>query len=160
MSTASLAPGTFLVLNAAFVLAFAALAVRVSNVLLVMEATVPIFVMPSVRYKSAPTANSVVNDVPEPVTVAELVVVVMVPVKVPDNQVSFAFQLPVALDVRVTWACSIVLANAKSTNALASTMVNRFMLPPFEKWLFELFVSSLSVSVNQSPNRLALWPMD
>jgi len=43
----------------------------------------------------------VVKAVPEPLTVEELVEVVIVPVRLPDIHVLIAFQFPVALDVRV-----------------------------------------------------------
>ena len=58
----------------------AAKATRVKLVLLVMLTTVPI-TEPELFLMIAPTANSVVNNVPTPVTVDEAVKVVIVPLR-------------------------------------------------------------------------------
>jgi hypothetical protein len=78
----------------------AALLVKVRLVLLAIEAIVPRMV-PVVVRRVFPTANSVVNKVPEPVTVVEELDVVMVPARfvVGLAQVPGAFQLPDVMDV-------------------------------------------------------------
>ena len=76
-------------------------------------------VVPSVLYRTAPTDNSVVKLVPEPVTVALAVDVVILPVNVPDIHVLTAFQLPVALDVSVICplAVELIRVNEMPTNS-------------------------------------------
>jgi hypothetical protein len=76
-------------------LAEAAVAARVKLVLLSMEATVPIVTFPVVLIM-LPTEISVVNAVPTPVTVLEVVRVVIVPVRVVFGHAE-ALQLPAAL---------------------------------------------------------------
>ena len=68
-------------LYAPLVTATDAFAARVSEVLLVMVATVPMVVPPEFLI-TVPTERSVVNDVPVPVTVVEPVLAVIVPVRV------------------------------------------------------------------------------
>lgn len=68
-------------LYAPLVTATDAFAARVSEVLLVMVATVPMLVPPEFLI-TVPTERSVVNDVPVPVTVVEPVLAVIVPVRV------------------------------------------------------------------------------
>lgn len=69
------------VANAPLVIATAALAVRVSEVLLAIVATVPMAV-PAEFLITAPMTRSVVKNVEVPVTVGELVVAVIVPLRV------------------------------------------------------------------------------
>lgn len=113
MITGSIAAGTFPIRKFALVLLLAALAVRVSEVLLVMDNIVPMR-SPLVLYNKSPTANSVVNDVVMPVTNAEPVDVVILPVRFGDIQVLLVPQLPVCRDVIVVCACAAVTASRKN----------------------------------------------
>jgi hypothetical protein len=85
----------------------AALAVRVSKVLLVMDKTVPMTTLPVVLIMF-PTLISVRNEVPDPVTVVEALEVVIVPVRVVLGQ-AVALQLPEIVDVMVA-ALPLVIA--------------------------------------------------
>jgi hypothetical protein len=78
-------------------------------------ATVPISVVPLLRYKTLPTANSVVNDVPTPVTFLLPAVTEIVPVLLMGVHVAAELQFPFALLVIV--------------DAFANETVNNNMIP-------------------------------
>jgi hypothetical protein len=101
ITTGLAAIGILRALKPAPVLAFAAFPVSTKEVLLVIDETVPISVVPFVLYNLLPIASCVVKVVPTPVTVVELVAVVIVPVKFALSQVSTLFQFPVAIEVIV-----------------------------------------------------------
>src|SRR5436309_3134916 len=79
MKTLSDAMGTLPTKKVIPVFAEAAFAFNVSDVMLAMDATVPMTVVPSFLKIVSPTATSVVNSVLVPVTVVDVVLVVIVP---------------------------------------------------------------------------------
>src|SRR5580704_6385539 len=90
----------------------AALAVRVNDVLLVMDKTVPITTLPAV-FMIFPTLISVRNNEPAaPVTIAEALDVVMVPVRAVLGQ-ALALQFPEPTDDIVADIASEVIRRTK-----------------------------------------------
>lgn len=104
---------------------FAALVVNVKLVLLSIDAIVPIVVLLCVPITS-PTASSVKNKVPEPVTVVDEVLEVTFPVRLllPVAQVAEALQLPFP-------ALVIVAASALKLMPRAKTKAKRKGAKPF-----------------------------